>query len=592
MMAAGSNSRRSFLVCMSLAVAVFAALWGVQNHDFVNFDDGKYVTENHYVQNGLTREGLVWGFTTTHFSQWHPVTWLSHMLDCQLYGLNPGGHHVSNLLLHTANTLLLFLVLQGMTGRTWPSALVAALFGLHPLHVEPVAWVSGRKDVLSTFFWMLTMGFYLRYVRGPRLSRYFMVLISFVLGLMAKQMLVTLPFVLLLLDYWPLGRFEPGQRAGETNPQTHRSPDPDRQKPPIVVLVLEKVPLLVIAAVASIVAFLAQDRGGALESFEFLPLDVRLNNAVVSYVIYMGKTIWPLNLTVFYPHPGSTIPFWQVGTAGLLLVFISVSVIREYRKRPYLPVGWLWYLGTLVPVIQLVQIGDHAMADRYTYIPLIGLFVMIAWGLADVVAKWPGTKIVVGTSAVGLVLCLSICSQLQARQWKDSVTLFEHALHVTAENHVAHTNLGVALAGQGELDRAIWHYSQAIIIEPDYVGARLNLASALAEQGKLQEAITHYSEALRTKPEYADAHYNMGNVLIRLGQPGKAIAHYTEALRIRPDDPETLNNLGIALSKQERLEDAAERFREALRIQPNFPEARHNLTAVLEKGSESAIPPN
>jgi tetratricopeptide (TPR) repeat protein len=477
-----------------------------------------------------------------------------------------------------------------MTGRTWPSALVAALFGLHPLHVEPVAWVSGRKDVLSTFFWMLTMGFYLRYVRGPRLSRYFLVLISFVLGLMAKQMLVTLPFVLLLLDYWPLGRFEAGQSAGETNPQTHKSPDPDPQKPPVVVLVLEKVPLLVIAAVASIVAFLAQGRGGALESFEFLPLDVRLTNAVVSYVIYMGKTICPLNLAVFYPHPGSTIPFWQVGTAGLLLVFISVLVIREYRKRPYLPVGWLWYLGTLVPVIQLVQVGDHAMADRYTYIPLIGLFIMIAWGLADVVARWPGTKIVVGTSAVGLVLCLSICSQLQARRWKDGVTLFEHALHVTAENHVAHTNLGVALAGQGKLDRAIWHYSQALQIKPDYLGARINLGSALSEQGKLREAIAHYLKILRIKPDFVDAHFNLGNALARQGKLDKAIAHYSEALRIKPDDAEVHNNIGIALAARERTADALTHFRAALRIQPDFPEARHNLSIVLQKGPEPAIP--
>jgi Tfp pilus assembly protein PilF len=559
----------------------------VQNHDFVNFDDGKYVTENRQVQNGLTREGIVWSFTTMHFSQWHPVTWLSHMFDCQLYGLNPGRHHVSNLVLHIANTLLLFLVLQGMTGRTWPSALAASLFGLHPLHVEPVAWVSARKDLLSAFFWMLTMGFYVYYVRRPKLRRYFLILISFVLGLMAKQMLVTLPFVFLILDYWPLGRFDTGRPA---RPQVHESPDPHHRKPPAVSLVLEKMPLIVIAAAAGVVAFLAQNRGGALESFAFLPIDVRLANAVVSYVMYIGKTIWPQNLAVFYPHPGSTIPMWQVAMSGLLLLGISVLAIRESRKRPYLIVGWLWYLGTLVPVIQLVQVGDHAMADRYTYIPLIGLFVMIAWGLADMAARWPGTRIVLGTSAAGFVIGLAISSQIQARHWKNSVTLFEHALNVTAENHVAHTNLGVALAGQGKLDRAIWHYSQAVTIEPDYVGARLNLASALAERDKLQEAVAHYSEVLRVKPDYADAHFNMGNALIRLCEPEKAILHYTEALRINPNDPEILNNLGIALSKQERLEEAAQRFREALRIQPDFAAARHNLTAVLEKGSESPIP--
>jgi len=592
MMATGSKPRRSLLICVSLAVLIFAALWGVQNHDFVNFDDGKYVTGNRHVQNGLTGEGLVWAFTTMHFSQWHPLTWLSHMLDCQLYGLNPGGHHVSNLLLHTANTLLLFLVLQGMTGRTWPSALVAVLFGLHPLHVEPVAWVSGRKDLLSSLFWILTMGSYFYYVRAPKLSRYFLVLMSFVLGLMAKQMLVTLPFVLLLLDYWPLDRLASGQPGVKKKSPANESPNPGHKKSSAAALVFEKTPFLVIAAAGAVVAYLAQNRGGALESVAFLPMDVRLANAVVSYIIYMGKTIWPLNLAVFYPHPGSTMPIWQVATAGFFLLFISVFVIWESRKRPYLVVGWLWYLGTLVPVIQLVQVGDHAMADRYTYIPLIGVFLMIAWGLADVAARWPGTKIVIGTSMAGIVLCLAICSHLQSRQWQDSVTLFEHALNVTAENHVAHTNLGVALAGQGNIDRAIWHYSQAVIIEPDYVGARLNLASALAEQEKFQEAIAHYSEVLRIKPDYADAHFNMGNALIRLCKPEIAILHYTEALRINPNDPEVLNNLGIALSKQERLQDAADRFREALRIQPDFAEARHNLATVLEKGSESPTPPD
>jgi tetratricopeptide (TPR) repeat protein len=569
-------------------LAIFATLRGVQDHDFVNFDDGKYVTENSYVQHGLTREGIVWAFTTMHFAQWHPVTWLSHMLDCQVYGLNPGGHHVSNLLLHTANALLLFLVLQGMTGRTWPSALVAVLFGLHPLHVEPVAWVSARKDLLSTFFWMLTLGSYLYYVREPGISRYFPVLILFVLGLMAKQMIVTLPFVLFLLDYWPLRRFP----AGEGNPQAPQSSEPGHEKPSVFALVVEKMPLLVVAGAASIVAFVAQDRGGALESFAILPIDVRLANAVVSYVIYIGKTFWPVNLAVFYPHPGSTIPMWQVATSALLLLCISLLAIWQSRRRPYLIVGWLWYLGTLVPVIQLVQIGEHAMADRYTYIPLIGLFIMIAWGLADVTARWPRTRIVLGTSTAGFVIGLAICSQLQARYWKDSVTLFEHALNVTDDNYVAHTNLGVALASQGDLDGAIWHYTQAVTIQPDYVGARLNLASALVERDRLQEAIAHYSEILRIKPDYADAHFNMGNALMRLCEPEEAIRHYTEALRINPEDPQVLNNLGIALSKRARLEEAAERFRQALRIRPDFSEARHNLDAVLGKESEPLKPPD
>jgi Flp pilus assembly protein TadD len=589
MMEISSDSRRSILVCVSLAVAVFWALSGVQNHEFVNFDDGKYVTENAIVQNGLTWENLVWALTSTHFSQWHPLTWLSHMLDCQLYGLNAGGHHFTNLLLHTANTLLLFLVLQGMTGAVWRSAFVAALFGLHPLHVEPVAWVAGRKDVLSTFFWMLVLGFYLRYSQAPGFSRYVPVLLCFILGLMAKQMLVTLPFVLLLLDYWPLNRFQSVQSVSAINPQIRESENPNRKKLRAVVLLLEKGPLLGIAVVASIVAFVAQHHGGATKSLALLPVEVRLENAIVSYAIYIGKTIWPRNLAVFYPHPGSTIPGWQVATAGLLLVLISVFVIRESRKRPYFPVGWLWYVGTLVPVIQLIQVGDHAMADRYTYVPLIGLFIMMAWGLADMLATWPRGRTLLATLTVAILLSLNIGSQLQTQHWRDSAALFEHALHVTSENHVAHTNLGVALADQGNLDRAIWHYSQAVIIEPAYVGARLNLASALAEQGKLLEAIVQYSEVLRIKPDYADAHFNMGNTLVRHGELGKAITHYSEALRIKPDDPETHNNLGIALSAQERTAEAVAHFREALRIQPDFPEARHNLSIVLQETTEPAM---
>ena len=585
MTTADSNTGRSLVVCVLLAAAIFATFRGVQDYEFVNFDDGKYVTENDHVQHRLTREGIVWAFTTMHFAQWHPVTWLSHMLDCQIYGLNPAGHHVSNLLLHAANTLLLFLMLQGMTGQIWPSALVAVLFGLHPLHVEPVAWVSGRKDLLSAFFWMLTLGFYLHYVRKPGISRYLPVLIAFVLGIMAKQMIVTLPFVLFLLDYWPLRRLP----AGKTAPQAPQPPKPGPEKPAVFTLVAEKIPLLVIAGVASVVAFVAQNRGGALESFALLPFDVRLANALVSYVIYMGKTIWPVNLAVFYPHPGGSIPMWQVAMSAFVLLCISLLTIWQARKRPYLVVGWLWYLGSLVPVIQLVQIGEHAMADRYTYIPLIGLFIMVAWGLADMATRWPGTRIALGLSTAGFVIALAICSQVQARHWKDSVTLFEHALDVTDDNYVAHTNLGVALANQGRLDSAIWHYSRAVTIQPDYVGARLNLASALAERGRLQEAIAHYTAILRIKPDYADAHFNMGNALMRLGQSEKAILHYTEALRISPDDPEILNNLGIALSKQERLEEAAERFREALRIRPDFSAARHNLATVLEKGSGSVM---
>lgn len=585
-----SKTHLSFWVCLSLTVAILAAFWQVQNNEFVNFDDGKYVTENRQVQDGLTWDGLVWAFTTMHANFWHPLTWLSHMLDCQLYGLNPGGHHFTNLLLHIANTLLLFLVLERMTGAPWQSAFVAALFALHPLHAESVAWIAERKDVLSTFFWILTMGLYFRYVELPGLNRYLLVLLSFALGLMAKPMLVTLPFVLLLLDYWPLGRFQSVRSVGATNQQPCKPANTNCQKPRAVFLLWEKVPLLFIAAVSSLVAFFAQHHGGAIKSFALFPIEVRVANALVSYVSYIIKMIWPQDLSVFYPHPGSTIPMWQVTLAGLLLVTISVLVIRGARRRPYLAVGWLWYLGTLIPVIGLVQVGDHAMADRYTYVPLIGLFIMIAWGVPDVLARWSRRRIVLATSTAGLLSALMITSWLQIQHWKDSITLFEHTLHVTPDTPLAHNNLGVALAGQGKLDRAIWHYSQALQIKPDYLGARINLGSVLSEQGKLREAIAHYLKILRIKPDFVDAHFNLGNALARQGKLDKAIAHYSEALRIKPDDAEVHNNIGIALAARERTADALAHFRAALRIQPDFPEARHNLSIVLQKGTEPAIP--
>jgi tetratricopeptide (TPR) repeat protein len=579
----GIRRHRTFLICVSLTIAILAVFWQVQNNGFVNFDDGKYVTENRHVQEGLSWDGFVWALTTTHANFWHPLTWLSHMLDCQLYGLNPGGHHFTNLLLHIANTLLLFLILQRMTGAMWQSAFVAALFALHPLHVESVAWASERKDVLSTLFWILTIGAYVRYVEHPGLNRYLLVFLSFVLGLMAKPMLVTLPFVLLLLDYWPFGRLQLKASANATHVQIQKPSNTNYHSERVIRLLVEKVPLLVFAAASSIPAFLAQQHGGATKSLALFPLEGRVANALLSYLIYIGKMIWPQNLTVFYPHPGSTVPTWKVALAGLLLLSVTVWVIRTAKAHPYLLVGWLWYLGTLVPVIGLVQVGDHAMADRYTYVPLIGLFIMLAWGLPHVAARWPRRKIVFVTSTAGFLSILMVYSWFQVRHWKNSVTLFEHALRVTNNNPLAHTDLGVALAGQGKLVQAIWHYSEALRIKPDYLEARINLGGALARQGRLDEAIDHYLEALRIKPDFADAHYNLGNALTRHGKPDDAIAHYLEALRIQPDDAEAYNNLGIALAKQQRMAEAIACFQQALRVKPDFANARHNMEVALKK---------
>jgi len=574
------------LICLFLTLATLAVFWPVQDHTFVNFDDGRYICENSHVREGVTWKGVFWAFTTMHANFWHPLTWVSHMVDCELYGLNAVGHHLTNLVLHIANTLLLFLVFHRMTHAIWKSAFIAALFALHPLHVESVAWASERKDVLSTFFWVLTMGAYVLYVERPGLKRYLFVLLCFVLGLMAKPMLVTLPFALLLLDYWPLGRWTFKTSA-------HVCPEPieslngfNDQRKGVSYLLAEKAPLLVFAAASSIVAFLAQQHGGATKSFASFPIEVRVANAVLSYVGYVGKMIWPRNLAVFYPHPGTAVMMWQAALAILFLLGLSLLTIRLAKGRPYLPVGWLWYLGTLVPVIGLVQVGDHAMADRYTYVPLIGLFIVMAWGFPDLLEKWSHRGVILATLTAGLIVILMICSSVQVRHWKDSITLFTHTLRAAPNNPQAHTNLGVALAEQGRLDEAAWHYAEALRIEPNFLQARINLGGALAGQTRFDEAVAQYSEALRIKPDFADAHYNLGNALARHGRPLEAIAHYSEALRIKPDDWEVHNNLGIALAAQDRMPNAIAHFQEALRINPDFLEARHNLAIALQRGDK------
>ena len=567
-------------IILFLTITVFAIFWQVRNHEFVILDDGKYITENSHVLDGLTWEGIVWALTTTHANFWHPLTWISHMLDCELYGLDPAGHHLTNLLIHVANTLLLFLVLERMSKALWPSAFVAAMFALHPLHVESVAWAAERKDVLSTFFYVLTIGCYVRYVEHPGINRYLLVLLTFALGLMAKPMIVTLPFVLLLLDYWPLNRFQFVQNSGNRCAQAQKSVHFNNQRTSFFRLVLEKFPLFVLAAVSCVVAYFAQEQGGALKALNLFPIEVRIVNALFSYASYIGKTIWPQHLAVFYPHPGM-LSMWQIAGAVLLLVCISLLVIRAAHRTPYLAVGWLWYIGTLVPVIGLVQVGDHAMADRYTYVPIIGLFIMIAWGGCDIAKRWRYRKTVLVISSGTLICASMISTSFQIRHWQNSTTLFEHTLDVTADNSMAHTNLGVVLAGQGKLDEAVFHYIQALRIKPDHLEARINMGVALASQGKLDEAVAHYSRALQIKPDFAGAHYNLGNILLEQGKTEEAIKHFREALRINPNDSEVHNNLGIVLAKQGKKEGAIKHFREALRINPDYTLARHNLEVAL-----------
>jgi tetratricopeptide (TPR) repeat protein len=568
----------TLLLGLVLIAATGFCFWPLSDAGFIHLDDDVYVTANPQVTSGLTLTGAVWAFTSTHAANWHPLTWLSHMLDCQLYGLNPAGHHASSVLLHLSTVLLLFIVFQRMTGTLWQSGFVAALFALHPLHVESVAWVAERKDVLSTLFWVLTMGAYARYaegraagqsaasrergVRGKRGS-YLLVLLFFALGLMSKPTLVTLPFVLLLLDYWPLGRMG-------------RTINKDRLRP----LVLEKLPLFMLSAVSSAVTFLVQRSGGAVGLLELLPLEQRIANALVSYVAYIGKMLWPWHLAVYYPYD-ENLPLWQVVGAALLLLAITAAVVRFGRKRPYLRVGWFWYLGTLVPMIGLVQVGGQAMADRYTYVPMIGLFVMIAMAVPEVLNRWRCRKKVMALSAGIILVALLAVGRSQASLWRNSIRLFDHSLAAASDNYLIRNNLGNALERMGRVDEAIGHYRESLRIAPGNAEVYFNLANAISRKGKAHEAIALYAEALRLRPDYAEAHNNLGSELDRLGQIADAMAHYREAVRLKPDYVEAVSNVGVALAKQGQAAEALPYFEKAIRIDPRYEKAYHNRGVAL-----------
>jgi len=524
------------LICLILVLTTLGVYWEVRNFDFVTFDDYTYVAGNPNVHSGLSKSGLVWAFTRFHANNWHPVTWFSHMLDCQLFGLKPGMHHLNNLIFHTANTLLLFLVLGRMTGALWRSAFVSALFALHPLHVESVAWVAERKDVLSTLFWMLTMWAYVRYSERPSPTRYLLIFPFFIFGLMSKPMLVTLPFVLLLMDYWPLGRLQ------STLPEKG-----DKLKTPkltILRLIAEKIPLFVLVALLSVVTFFAQEE--AVQSLDSFHLKARIANGLVSYAAYIRKMFWPNDLSIFYPYP-QILQLWQATASGFFLITMTILFVRMGRRRPYISVGWLWYLGTLFPVIGLVQVGTHAMADRYTYIPLIGLFIMIAWGVPDLLGNWLYRKQVLRISAGLLLVLLAVCTWFQVRHWKDSIALFSRAIDVTDDNWMAHNNIGFPLVQQGRNIEAIAHFSEAVRIKPDYAEAHVNLANTYGLEGRFEEAMQHFSDAIRINPDFFDAHMNLGVIFARQGNLDKAINHFAAALRVNPDDATTRLYLNRAL---------------------------------------------
>ncbi|HEV3448386.1 MAG TPA: tetratricopeptide repeat protein [Gemmataceae bacterium] len=516
------------LVTLCLAMVTLAAFWPVRNCEFVNLDDHRYVTRNPDVQAGLSRASAWWALTTTFNANWHPLTWLSLQLDYQIYRLNPAGYHVTNLLWHTANVLLLFAALRRLTGRLWPSAAVAALFALHPLHVESVAWVSERKDVLSTFFWMLTLLAYAWYVERPGNGRYLCVFAALVPGLMAKPMLVTLPCVLLLLDYWPLQRVAPASDNGAADVKQKSSGRSWR------FLALEKLPLFLLAAGSCVLTLHAQSAGGAVRSLSDVPLAERLANAVLAYGRYLALTVWSHDLGVLYPRDELGWTDRRVAGALALLVAISLLTLWQRRRRPYLLVGWLWFVGTLVPVIGLVQVGDQALADRYTYVPLVGLFIMAAWAGAELAAQGPVLRRMVAlATAAALVVC-ALGTLVQLGYWHDSIALWEHTLRVTGPNAQARHGLGIAYRDAGRLDEAVEQFKEALRIEPTYDRCDIQLFAILGKQGKIEEAVSHFKSALRFRPDNAHAQLEVAIFLIRQGHAAAAIPYLNEAARLDP----------------------------------------------------------
>lgn len=567
--------RVDLLIALALGLTTFVVYGQVFTHQFINFDDDSYIWANPIVAAGLTSKGLAWAFTTFHCANWHPLTWLSHMVDSQLFGLHAGGHLIVNSLLHVANTLLLFLFLSRVTRARWQSAVIAALFALHPLHVESVAWASERKDTLSTAFGLLSLLAYGRYISKPSWKRFGMVAVCLALGLMAKPMLVTLPFVLLLLDYWPFGRLAwpaaalPGEQLSRDAQSTFWR------------LICEKLPLLLLVAPSMFVTYLAQARGGAVSGLAIEPLSWRLANAVLSYTKYLFLTFWPRDLAIYYPSIHETIPIWKWGLALALLGTISFFVFRNARKRPYLIVGWLWFGITLLPVIGLVRVGSQAMADRYSYIPSIGIFCAIVFGFADLATALRFRRVfIVAVSGMAL-LGLAWLSALQISRWRDSETLFRYVLSINSENEVAQNNLGSALGEKGKPAEALPHFAEAVRLAPRYFDALGNMGQALWEQGEGAQAVSYFERALAVRPDSSKTHWQLGLALEGLGQNAEAMPQFRDAIKLAPHDSVLQTKLAMKLAEQGKPAEAVELYEQALRLDPRSAEAHNNFGLVL-----------
>jgi protein O-mannosyl-transferase len=584
--------RQNFVICIILVLLVFAVFGQTARFGFVNYDDDAYVYKNPVVENGLTLKGAVWALTYGEIGHWHPLTWLTHMADCQVYGLWAGGHHLTNVALHALAAALLFFGLRDMTGKLWRSAFVAAVFAVHPLRVESVAWIAERKDVLSGVFFMLTLWAYVQYVRQPSRGRYAMMALWFGLGLLSKNTLVTLPFVLLLLDYWPLGRLNHPRR--------------------FIHLIAEKIPLFALAVASCVATALVPEKTPA---FHQLPIWLRSENALITYVTYLRQMVFPAGLAIPYPYPANGASAWQAALAFVLLTALSAVAFVCRKKRPFLLMGWLWYLGMLVPAIGIIQISYYAHADRYTYLPGIGLAIAGTWAVAEWSAGWKHRRAVLGGLMAVVIGALMICAHAQTAYWKDSVTLWQRALSHTSGNRLASYNLALAfhdlgnldeavayyqrtlemtpldfqaecnlgdtLMEQGQTDRAIACYQKALEIEPNYAKARCNLGNALMQQGQVDQAMACFQKALAIQPNYAQAHYDLGNALFDSGHFDEAVGHYQKALETDPDFVEAHFNLGNALFNLGRLDEAVAHYKKALELKPGYAEARNNLGAAL-----------
>lgn len=563
---------RGFLVCMLLGVAIFAVYWQVGQHSFIIYDDPLYVTDNLHVQKGFNLTNLGWAFANTDAANWHPVTWISHMLDVQLFGLNAGGHHLINVLLHSINSIFLFTLLLKWTGRFWSCWVIALIFAMHPLHVESVAWISERKDVLFAFFWLATLYFYTRYTEDNSTRHYLLAIIFFLFGIMSKSMIVTLPIIFFLVDYWPLNRIgNPAEQSGFILVN---------QSILLKRLFLEKVPFLIGSLIIGLVTIEAQKSGGAVGSLETYSCYIRLGNALVAYCKYMIQTIWPLNLAVFYPHP-SSLPMGQVIASLTVLILITVSVIVSRQNRPWLLVGWFWFLITLLPVIGLIQVGQQALADRYMYIPIIGLLLIIVWGMEDIFTYLTQNKQILFIIVPLAIIGLAAVSWLQLSHWRSSVALFKRSIEVAGENQYACNALGNALTLQGDIEQAIVKYRRALEIDPDYAKAHYNLGHAMDVTGRPKKAIQHLRRAIDLKPDYAAAHNYLGYLLTRSGADMEAITHFLKALESKPNFSAAHLNLGNAYARRDNFNIAMQHYYQAIRFNPRFIEAYTQLGIAL-----------